>query len=212
MTVELLKETPLAPPAGLGPYRRRDYDALPDEPRCELLFGRFYLMTGPSMLHQVVLQVLWRIFDDVARGAGGLAFFAPFDVELADHSIVQPDIMYVSPGRRGVLTSRRIVGAPDLLIEVLSPSTARRDRGEKLLLYAESAIRDYWIVDPERRQIEFLANSEGRFTVAMPVAGLYQSSALPDLRLDVVGFWREVEARLALAGDSAPAGPQPSEE
>ena len=69
------------------------------------------------------------------------------DVRLADHSVVQPDLIYVSRERSSVL-HERIRGAPDLVVEILSPSTARRDLGEKLRLYAESDIREYWIVDP----------------------------------------------------------------
>jgi Uma2 family endonuclease len=195
MTVELLTEAPLAPPAGLGPYRRRDYERLPDQPRCELLFGRLYVMPSPTLPHQAAAQVLWRHLDDIAREAGGLAYIAPLDVELADHSIVQPDVIYISAGRLAT-ARRRIVGAPDLLVEVLSAGTARRDRGEKLILYAESGVREYWILDQELRQIEFLVNEAGRFVVSLPVAGTYQSQVLPEIRLDVLELWRQVEARL----------------
>jgi Uma2 family endonuclease len=196
MTVELLTEAPLAPPAGLGPYRRQDYDALPDQPRCELLFGRLYVMPSPTVRHQAILMLLWRHLDDIAQACGGLAYAAPLDVELADHSIVQPDDIYLSAERLGVAQQRRLVGAPDLLVEILSPGTARRDRGEKLMLYAESGIREYWIADAEIRQIEFLVNEAGRFVVALPVAGKYQSQVLPEVRLDVVDLWRQVETRL----------------
>jgi Uma2 family endonuclease len=196
MTVELHTEAPLVPPAGLGPYRRRDYDELPDEPRCELLFGRFYVMTGSTRAHQTSALLLWRWLDDVAQGAGGVAYAAPFDVELADHSIVQPDVIYISAARLAIQRHHRIVSAPDLLIEVLSPATAHRDRGEKLLLYAQSDVREYWIVDPELRHVEFLVNEAGRFVVTLPVAGKYQSLSLPEVSLDVVELWRQVEARL----------------
>jgi Uma2 family endonuclease len=196
MTVELLTEAPLAPPAGLGPYRRQDYDALPDQPRCELLFGRLYVMASPTLTHQAVVHVLWRHLDDLAQASGGLAYASPLDVELADHSIVQPDVIYLSAERLGVAQPRRLIGAPDLLVEILSPGTARRDRGEKLMLYAQSGIREYWIADARTRQIEFLVNEAGRFVVALPVGGLYQSQVLPEVHLDLVDFWRQVETRL----------------
>jgi Uma2 family endonuclease len=196
MAVEYLEETPLIPPAGLGPYRVADYDGLPDEPRCELLFGRLYLMSSPSLLHQVVAQLLVRHLDDVAQAAGGNAFIAPLDVELADHSIVQPDVIYVSAGRRKTLQRRRIVGSPDLLIEILSPSSIGRDWIQKLMLYAESGIREYWIVDPKTRLIEFLVNEAGRFMIAMPAVGKYRSQILPEVDLDVAELWRQVESRL----------------
>jgi Uma2 family endonuclease len=201
VTVDLLTETPLAPPAGLGPYRRSDYEALPDQPRCELLFGRLYVMPGPSLPHQAVVQTMWLHLDRIAEASGGRAYVAPLDVALADHSVVQPDVIYVSPERFAVLR-RRIEGAPDLLVEVLSPGTARRDRGEKLILYADSGIREYWIVDHQVRQIEFLVNEAGRFVVALPEAGRYRSQLLPEVHLDIAEFWRQVETRL-------PPAPEP---
>ena len=194
MTAELLTEDPLAPPADLGPYRREDYDALPDQPRCELLFGRFYVSPSPTAWHQLVASFLWRHLESIAEAAGGFVFMAPLDVALADHSVVQPDVIYISSERLKVLR-RRIEGPPDLLIEVLSPSSGRRDRGEKLSLYAQTGIREYWIVDPETRQIEFLVNEAGRFVVSLPVAGVYQSQQIPEISLDVTGFWQEVTDR-----------------
>ena len=78
----------------------------------------------------------------------------------------------------------------------LSPGSARRDRGEKLSLYAQYGVREYWIFDPEGRQIEFLVHEAGRFIVALPVAGEYRSQGLPEIHLDVTTFWRKVESRL----------------
>jgi len=192
MAVALLKEPPLTLPTELGPYRRADYDALPDEPRCELIFGRFELSPGPSPLHQLVAFLLAQRLFAIAKAAGGLSFVAPLDVVLAEHSIVQPDILYLSAARRGIVRER-IEGAPDLLVEVLSPGSGRRVEDEKLALYAESGVRKYWIVNPLERQIRFLVNQEGRFVVALPTGGEYRSEALPEIQLDLAALWREVE-------------------
>lgn len=195
MAVALLREPPLHPYSDLGPYRRRDYEALPDEPRCELIFGRFYVSPSPLVLHQIVVSLLLRIMDDIASASGGLALPAPLDVHLADHSVVQPDVIFISAAQRGI-AQRWVEGAPDLLVEVLSPGTARRDRGDKLGLYAESGIREYWIADPFERQIEFLVNEGGRFVVALPDGEEYRSRILPEIRLHLPTFWQSVEARL----------------
>ena len=196
MAVALLKEPPLFPDSDLGPYRRKDYEALPDEPRCELIFGRFYLSPSPSLLHQVVLFLLSRLLDDIAVGTGGWMFVAPLDVYLVDHSVVQPDILYVSASRREILRER-VEGAPDFVVEILSPGTARRDRVQKLGLYAESDVREYWVVDPLERQIEFLVNEGGRFVVALPAGPEYRSRVLPEIHLDILAFWKKVEERLS---------------
>ncbi len=195
MAVALLKEPPLSPDSDLGPYRRRDYEALPDEPRCELIYGRFYLSPSLSPLHQTVLLVVSRTLDDIAMESGGLMFVAPLDVHLADHSVVQPDVLYVSAARREIL-QERIEGAPGLAVEILSPGTARRDRVQKLSLYAESDVREYWIVDPLERQIEFLVNEGGRYVVEMPAGPEYRSRVLPEIHLDIPAFWKGVERRL----------------
>jgi Uma2 family endonuclease len=196
MAIPLLKDVPLAPPDDLGPYRRKDYEALPDQPRCELIYGRFYVSPSPLLLHQIVVGLLYERLLRIARTSRGRAFVAPLDVHLASHSVVQPDVVYVSPSRKGILQSR-IEGAPDLLIEVLSPGTARNDRGEKLRLYAESDVREYWIVDPMERQIEFLRNDGGRFVVALSQGAEYRSAVLPEIRLNLLDFWQEVAEQLS---------------
>ena len=201
MSVALLREPPLALPLDLGPYRRSDYENLPDEPRCELIHGRFYVSPSPLPLHQVVVGLIWLSFQRAAVGSGGLALFAPVDVALADHSVVQPDVIYLSAARREIVGAR-IEGAPDLLVEVLSRGTARRDRGEKLALHAESGVREYWVVDVQERQIEFLVNEQGRFMVVLPAGEEYRSRTVPEVRLNLPTFWGEVDATLA----GSPAG------
>ncbi|HXU45100.1 MAG TPA: Uma2 family endonuclease [Thermoanaerobaculia bacterium] len=196
MSLTLLEESPLAPPSDLGPYRASDYAALPDEPRCELISGRFYVTPSPTYTHQATVAELVPRFERAATAAGGKVVFAPMDVTLADHSVVQPDLIYISPERRHIL-AERIQGAPDLLVEVLSPGTTRRDRGEKLDLYARSGVREYWIVDCVARQIEFLILRDGQFVVHVPSGGVFRSQALPGLDLDLADFWAALERRLA---------------
>lgn len=196
MAIPLLKDVPLVPPADLGPFRRKDYEALPpDEPRCELIYGRFYVSPSPSLLHQTVVLALASTLRQIARRMRGLVALAPLDVTFFDHSVTQPDVIYVTAARRQILEAR-VEGAPDLVIEVLSPGTARRDRGEKLMLYAEGGVREYWIVDANERQIEFLRNDSGEFVVALPEAGTYRSQAIPEISLDIAAFWCEVEEDL----------------
>ena len=195
MNLETLTEVPTTPPSGLGRYRAEDYFGLPDEPRCELIYGRLYVTPSPAVRHQFLLTILSRRLSAIAERSGGLALVAPMDVTLADHSVVQPDLLYVSAQRLGIVRNR-IEGAPDLLVEVLSPKTARRDRGEKLKLYAESDVREYWLVDVAGRQIEFLVNRGRRFEVALPADGVYRSELVTELILDLDDLWLEVDRRL----------------
>jgi len=186
--------TPLAPRSALGPYRMRDYERLPDEPRCELIFGRYVVSPAPLVRHQIVVALVWQHLERFARESQGLAVLAPVDVVIADHSAVQPDVLYVARERRNIVTDR-VEGPPDLVVEVLSPGSAWRDRGEKLKLYAEGRVREYWIVDPAEKQIEFLINDDGRFVVVLAADNAYRSPAIEGLSLDLAAFWADVDAR-----------------
>jgi Uma2 family endonuclease len=190
MAVVYETETPHATRAELGPYREADYLELPDEPRCELLYGRLPVTPAPTARHQLIVLALGALLLELARRQGGYAGTAP-DVVLADHSIVQPDLVYVSRRRAGIVR-HRIDGAPDLVVEILSPSSGRRDLGEKMRLYAESGVVEYWIVDPELETFEFLENTPGGFRVRLPEGAVYRSAAIAGLELDLETFWRSL--------------------
>ena len=167
MSVVYETETPHAPRVGLGPYREADYLALPEKPRCELLYGRLLVTPAPNVRHQVVVGRILRLLFELVDREGGLAVDSPVDVVLADHSVVQPDVVYVTRARSSIIRER-IEGAPDLVVEILSPGTARRDLGEKLRLYAEAGVAEYWIVDPVLETFEFLVNEGKAFRVRLP--------------------------------------------
>jgi Uma2 family endonuclease len=190
MCTKLIREAPLTPHGGLGPYRRRHYDELPDEPRCELLFGRLYADPSRTVSHQAVVSAFVGKLLGTAKRSRGRAFIH-LDVCLADHSVVRPDAIYITAARLGIVRTW-VEGAPDLVIEVVSPDTARRDLGEKLSLYAQFGVQEYWIVQPQLRWIHFLVNEAGRYVVALPTAGSYQSQRLPELRVQLAAFWRRV--------------------
>ena len=93
----------------------------------------------------------------------GKVYFAPFDVVLSDTDVVQPDIMFVSREREHIITHANIQGAPDLVVEILSPSTAERDRTVKRRLYAEHGVKEYWQVEPEAQTVTVLLLRDGIF-------------------------------------------------
>ena len=192
MAIAYETESPHAPRWELGPYREADYMGLPDEPRCELLYGRLPLMPAPTVRHQLVAMAIARVLEDFARQRGGYAVISPVDVMLADHSIVQPDVIYVSP-KRARIVQERVEGAPDLVVEILSPGTARRDLGDKLRLYAESGVAEYWIVDVNGETFTFLENTPTGFSVRLTEDGVYRSAGVEGLELDLESFWRSVQ-------------------
>ena len=101
----------------------------------------------------------------------------PMDVTLSDDTILQPDLLYIKSRRH--IIKQRVEGPPDLVVEIIS-GDARRDRVEKLDLYARYGVSEYWIVDPQTQLIDFLLNENGRFVVQSPTNDRYQSPKLPE--------------------------------
>ncbi|HID87659.1 MAG TPA: Uma2 family endonuclease [Anaerolineae bacterium] len=145
----------------------RDYLTWPDDGRrYELYEGELYMVPSPPVTHQRIsgnLEALLRQF--VLENRLGEIFDAPLDVVLAEDTFVQPDILFVSHERRGIIGEQNISGAPDLVIEILSPATEERDRGIKLQLYCRHGVRECWLVDPEERTVEVLALSPEGYQV-----------------------------------------------
>mgnify|MGYP001232478576 FL=1 len=196
ITPQYVTLTGYSPPTSLGPYRAADYWELPEGEPVELILGNLIVSPSPNYLHQAISALLTEFILGAARTGGGKGCAAPMDVELADHSIPQPDLMYVSKERRHIV-KRHVEGPPDLVIEILSESNARRDRVDKLNLYAETGVAEYWIVDPERRHFDFLINRTGRFEVQPQHDNRYQSPLLAELTLELVTFWAEVDRMVA---------------
>jgi len=135
----------------------QDVQQLPDDGhRHEAIGGDLYVTPAPSFRHQRISQRLERQLLSLLEDAGlGIVVDAPVGVEFPDTGEgVQPDIVFVSTARRNRIAEEGIRGAPDLVIEILSPTTASRDRGVKRKLYERQGVDQYWIVDPEAEAIE----------------------------------------------------------
>ncbi|HEX3601637.1 MAG TPA: Uma2 family endonuclease [Lacipirellulaceae bacterium] len=184
-----------SPLSDVGPYRASDYWQLPEGELVELIRGRFVVSPSPNALHQTIVWLLSRILDSAMQKTGGKAFSAPMDVILSDDTILQPDLLYIAKSRRHIV-KQRVEGPPDLVIEIIS-GTSRRDRVEKLDLYAKYGVAEYWIVDPSSQHIEFLVNEGGRFVVESPANDRYQSRRLPEVEIQIADFWREVDRQMA---------------
>ena len=144
-----------------------DYAKTPDDERWELLDGELIMAPSPNEAHQSVEGNLGaRLFIFVQDRGLGKVYFAPFDVVLSDTDVVQPDIIFVSREREHIITHANIQGAPDLVVEILSPSTAQRDRGVKRRLYAEHGVKEYWQVEPEAQTVTVLLLRDGVFEEA----------------------------------------------
>ena len=144
-----------------------DYLIAPDDARYELLDGELVMSPSPNRLHQSAsLYLSHNLAGLVISARIGYIFAAPFDVILSDTNVVQPDIMFVSNARARIITDDNIRGAPDLVVEILSPSTAERDRNFKRSLYALHGVKEYWLADTRRKTIEQLLLDGDEFRLA----------------------------------------------
>ena len=132
-----------------------DYCAAPPDTRYELLDGELIMVPAPNTKHQRLNRELTTRLDRFINDqAAGELFYAPFDVVLSDTDVVQPDLLSVSREREHMITTENMRGAPDLVVEILSPSTAANDRGKKRALYGRHGVTEYWLVDPVAETVQ----------------------------------------------------------
>lgn len=139
-----------------------DYQTWPNHERWEIIDGIAYNMSpAPSTRHQRVAGKLHACFDRILSGKGCTPFIAPTDVKLSEQDIVQPDILVVCDPAK--ITSSHIEGAPDVVVEILSPYTSTKDLREKKALYERAGVKEYLVVDPlEHYAIRFLNGLDGK--------------------------------------------------
>jgi Uma2 family endonuclease len=138
-----------------------DYMSAPEGKRYQLLGGEMILAPSPTTRHQRTLFRLAQAVNEfVAAHNLGEVFVAPYDIVFSVHDVAQPDLLFVSNERSAIITEANIQGAPDLVIEVLSPGTAQYDQGYKRTLYSRFGVREYWLVDPDTEMAEVLTASE----------------------------------------------------
>ena len=125
-----------------------------------------------------------------AHGLGEV-YVAPFDVILDPRTTVEPDLVFVAGERLDIIAERGVEGAPDLLVEVLSPGTARRDRVRKLNAYSRHGVRHYWLIDPEAKTVEAFELVDGAYRLAAAVGGddELRPGVFPGLAISLPDLW-----------------------
>lgn len=143
-----------------------DYEKLDDGNRYELIYGELIKIIPPSptTIHQIGSSNLNEALKKFVRDNKlGSVFYAPLDVYLDKYSTVQPDIFFISKERTHIIGDKKIEGAPDFVIEIISPGTAYYDWIDKKDLYAKFGVKEYWIVDPEKQTVQIFENVSNQF-------------------------------------------------
>lgn len=167
-----------------------DLRKMPDDgKRYELIDGEVFMTPAPRTRHQLTvgnIHVALRSFVD--EHALGQVFLAPTDVVFGERTAVQPDLLFIRKDRASIVTELNVQGAPDLVIEVLSPSNAAFDRDTKLQVYARAGVGELWYVDPETRRVEVLElGADGRYVLVSSFSDrqALTSNTFPGLSLPV---------------------------
>lgn len=170
-------------------FTYEDYRNAPEDKRYELLDGDLVVVPAPKEVHQRASRNLTIVLTKALEGTeAGEVYVAPFDVVLSETDVVQPDLLYISNERAHIITEDNVQGAPDLVIEILSPATAERDLTFKRSLYAKHGVKEYWLVDTDARTVTVLSLEEHRYRES----GVYgeghtlTSAALKGLAVDPV--------------------------
>lgn len=170
-------------------YTGTDYNLLEEGAPFQLINGELIMSPAPISYHQILSGRLFKIIDNFLEknNLGGICLYAPIDVVLDDENIFQPDLIYISAERKTQLLQNQIMGAPDLVIEILSPSTAYYDLRQKKDVYERFGVKEYLIVDPIRRDAEVynLMNEEFMLKQKEKQNGTITLSTLPGLQIDL---------------------------
>lgn len=170
-----------------------DLAQLPDDgKRYEILEGDLAVSPSPNRKHQNAIRRLSSFFIQAESQSHGEWYPAPFDVVLDKHNVVEPDLLFIRQDRLDIITDANVQGVPDLVVEVLSPSTQDRDLGVKAHVYARFQIPEYWLVDPDAETLTIyrLAAEGYQLIGTFRIGDSVVSPLFPDLPLSVADIFR----------------------
>jgi len=171
----------------------KDYLTLPEDNNLyEIIDGELYMTPAPTPLHQKVSHNLQRLLGNfVKQHDRGDIYPAPVDVVFDSSNIVQPDIIFISRENRSIVKEKNIQGAPDLVIEIVSPGTFQKDRVFKMKIYARYGVKNLWLIDPHNRTLEAFELDKETYRLVDALAGeeIFRPSLFPDLTIPLKEIW-----------------------
>lgn len=175
------------------PLTMADLERLPEtDERREIIDGELIVSPTPVPQHQQVFARLFTaMYALVSRLGLGMVYSAPMSVRLTIHDVVQPDILFVGNQNRSIVGAL-IDGAPDLVVEILSPSTRRTDLIRKMALYSRAGVREYWIVDLENRTVAVYALVESQFELLANEGGFARSRVIEGFAIEVAPLFEDL--------------------
>jgi len=164
------------------PIHAEAYYQLPeyqDNTLIQLIDGEVVIGMAPNVKHQRIVSKIMYLLMTIAGHKHGEAFVSPIEVYLDEHNIYEPDVVYLTPESNCIITDKNLRGAPDLVVEVLSPSTAKHDRSTKFQAYQQHGVTEYWIVDPVHETLEVWQLEGKRFNFLSALSSGDTFTSLP---------------------------------
>lgn len=175
------------------PISFEKYMAWGDEDvRSELVEGKVIIMSPISQRHQEIanfLTSILRIYTEEKKV--GQLLTAPFAMRLTDRTVREPDLLFVCTDNQNRLTETYLNGPADIAIEVISPESIGRDRGEKFVEYEKAGVPEYWLIDPVRQQVEFYRLQNTHYQLIKPIDNIYKTELLPDFFIQTDWLWQD---------------------
>ena len=174
-------------------YTYDDYQELPEGAPYELIRGQLVMTPAPSVHHQRIVATLFRHLDAfVDDTQSGEVLFAPTDVRLDDDTVVQPDVLFVAAEHADQVGTQEIEGAPDVVMEVVSPTNSHHDLLVKKQIYEQHGVPEYWIIDPDSRTVEVYRNTDEGFAqhARAVETGTVTSALLDGFAMDLDGLFQ----------------------
>jgi Uma2 family endonuclease len=176
-----------------APLTVHDYLDLPEGgPRYQLVDGDLHMAPAPNLFHQDISRnIEYLLVTYLEKNPLGKVYDAPVDVFLTETNVYQPDLLFISNKNRHLLNADGIHGAPDLIIEILSPSTSRLDMGSKKRVYSRCGVLEFWAVYPDERKVVVydLRKSEDEPAHTWMESDCFESALLPRLQFEVAKFF-----------------------
>ena len=168
-----------------------EYARFPDDGcRHEVIDGEHVVNPAPDMYHQrLSRRIQFQLYTQIELQGLGEVFDAPVDLQLSEWDIVQPDLVVVLSHNEKIMTPKKIEGSPDLVVEILSGSSAHNDRVRKKELYRKSAIPEYWIVDPDQRTVEQFVLRDDTYELLGPHTDVVDAQVINTVRVGLQEVW-----------------------
>jgi Uma2 family endonuclease len=165
-----------------------------DGNRYEVIDGELFVTAAPMKKHQKLSKRLAELLYEQEKAGMGEMYYAPVDVRLFTNGIVQPDLLFIRRDRLDIYRPSGLVeGAPDLVVEILSPSTRNTDLVHKAAMYAREGVPEYWIADPDAPALTVYALRDGRYAPVPAEPGTARSLVLPDLVVDLAPLFADLQ-------------------